>query len=149
VPTVQEAGWASGPVWTGSENLAPTGILSPDRQARRQSLYQLHCPALMSIINLSISIECCIHHYVFLLTVYVCHLFRNTVQLIVNVEDVNDNAPVFLQSRYEARLWENHMEFESPFYIEAVDLDLNGKIICYKKNIKMLSFLTYLRFRNI
>ena len=26
VPIVQEAGWASGPVWTGVENLAPTGI---------------------------------------------------------------------------------------------------------------------------
>ena len=58
-----------------------------------------------------------------------CCLCRNTVQLIVNVEDVNDNPPVFLQSRYEARLWENHMEFESPVYIEAVDLDLNGKIL--------------------
>jgi hypothetical protein len=23
--------WASGPVWTGAENLAPTGIRSPDR----------------------------------------------------------------------------------------------------------------------
>ena len=34
VPIVQEAGWAPGPVWTGAENLAPTGILSPDRQAR-------------------------------------------------------------------------------------------------------------------
>ena len=31
VPTVQEAGWAPGPVWTGAENLAPTGIRSPDR----------------------------------------------------------------------------------------------------------------------
>ncbi|KAJ9587165.1 hypothetical protein L9F63_019319, partial [Diploptera punctata] len=51
---------------------------------------------------------------------------RNTVQLVVNVEDENDNAPVFLQNKYEARLWENHMEFESPLYIEAVDLDLNG-----------------------
>jgi len=29
VPIVQEAGWASGPVWTGAENLAPTGIRSP------------------------------------------------------------------------------------------------------------------------
>jgi hypothetical protein len=28
---VQEAGWASGPVWTGVENLDPTGIRSPDR----------------------------------------------------------------------------------------------------------------------
>jgi len=37
---VQEAGWASGSVWTGAENLASTGIRSPDRPARRQSLYQ-------------------------------------------------------------------------------------------------------------
>ena len=28
VPIVQEAGWALGPVWTGAENLAPTGIRS-------------------------------------------------------------------------------------------------------------------------
>jgi hypothetical protein len=41
VPIVQEAGWAPGPVWTGVENLAPTGIRSPDRQARSQSLYRL------------------------------------------------------------------------------------------------------------
>jgi hypothetical protein len=26
VPIVQEAGWAPGPVWTGAENPAPTGI---------------------------------------------------------------------------------------------------------------------------
>ena len=26
VPILQEAGWAPGPVWTGAENLAPTGI---------------------------------------------------------------------------------------------------------------------------
>ena len=32
-PIVQEAGWAPGPVWTGAENLAPTGIRSPDRPA--------------------------------------------------------------------------------------------------------------------
>jgi hypothetical protein len=41
VPTVQEAGWASGSVWTDAEYLAPTGIPSPDRPARRQSLYRL------------------------------------------------------------------------------------------------------------
>ena len=38
VPIVQEAGWAPGPVWTGAENLASTGIRSPDRPARSQSL---------------------------------------------------------------------------------------------------------------
>ena len=45
VPIVQEAGWAPGPVWTGAENLAPTGIQSPDRPARSQSLYRLRYPA--------------------------------------------------------------------------------------------------------
>ena len=45
VPNVQEAGWAPGPVWTGAENLAPTGIRSPDRPARSQSLYRLSYPA--------------------------------------------------------------------------------------------------------
>jgi hypothetical protein len=44
VAIVQEAGWASGPVSTGAENLAPTGIRSPDRPARRQSLYRLRYP---------------------------------------------------------------------------------------------------------
>jgi hypothetical protein len=38
VPIVQEAGWASGLVWTGAENVATTGIRSPDRQARRAVL---------------------------------------------------------------------------------------------------------------
>ena len=28
VPIVQEAGWAPEPVWTGAENLVPTGIRS-------------------------------------------------------------------------------------------------------------------------
>ena len=45
VPMVQEAVWASGPVWTGAENLVLTGIRSPDRPARRQSLYRLSYPA--------------------------------------------------------------------------------------------------------
>ena len=38
VPIVQEAGWAPGPVWTGAENLAPTGIRSPNLPTRSQSL---------------------------------------------------------------------------------------------------------------
>jgi len=48
VPLVQEAGWAPGPVWTGAENLAPTGIQSPDCPARSQSLYRLSYPAQLS-----------------------------------------------------------------------------------------------------
>ena len=45
VPIVQEAGWAPMPVWTGAENLAPTGFRSPDRPACRQPLYRLRYPA--------------------------------------------------------------------------------------------------------
>ena len=45
VPIVQEAGWAPGPVWTGAENLTPTGIRSTDCPARSQLLYRLRYPA--------------------------------------------------------------------------------------------------------
>ena len=44
VPIVQEAGWAPGPVWTGAENLASTGIRSPACPARSESLYRLSYP---------------------------------------------------------------------------------------------------------
>jgi hypothetical protein len=40
VPIAKAAGWASGPVWTGGENLVhPSGIQSLNRPARSQSLY--------------------------------------------------------------------------------------------------------------
>ena len=45
VPIVQEVGWAPRPVWTGAENLAPTGIRSPDLLAHKQLLYRLRYPA--------------------------------------------------------------------------------------------------------
>jgi hypothetical protein len=41
VPIVQEAGWAPERVWTCVENLASTGIQSPDRSACSKSLYWL------------------------------------------------------------------------------------------------------------
>ena len=41
VPIVRVAGWAPVPVWSGAEDLAPTGIRSADRPARSESLYQL------------------------------------------------------------------------------------------------------------
>jgi len=33
-PLLQEAGWASAPVWTCAESLEPTTIRSPDRTER-------------------------------------------------------------------------------------------------------------------
>lgn len=51
---------------------------------------------------------------------------RNTAQLIIDIQDVNDNAPTFIQRQYEAKLLENKAEFETPLQVEARDLDLNG-----------------------
>ena len=44
VPTVYENVWVPRPVLTGAENLANTGIRSPDRPARRESLYRPRYP---------------------------------------------------------------------------------------------------------
>ena len=45
VPIVQEAGWAPEPVRRCAENLASTGIRSPDRPVRSESLYRPSYPA--------------------------------------------------------------------------------------------------------
>jgi hypothetical protein len=43
-------GWVGpGPVWTGVENIAPTGIRYPDRPARKELLYQLSHPGPLII----------------------------------------------------------------------------------------------------
>ena len=76
VPTVQEAGWAPGPVWIGAENLAPpTGIRFPDLPARSQSLYRLSYPAHSSycillmkvsmIVDENLGVVCSVVHSCF------------------------------------------------------------------------------------
>jgi len=44
VPILQEAGWATGPVWTDGKS-RPHRDSIPDRPAHSQSLYRLSCPA--------------------------------------------------------------------------------------------------------
>jgi len=65
VPIVQEA-LAPGPVWTGAENLAPTGIGYPDRPARSQSLYRLryaaHGKAVIFTYSECLSVALVIRH---------------------------------------------------------------------------------------
>lgn len=51
---------------------------------------------------------------------------RNTVQLHVLLDDVNDNAPVFIQSHFEIYINENENKFPYRFRLEAFDRDLNG-----------------------
>ena len=60
VPTVQKAGWAIGPVWTGAENLAPTGIRSPDRPARSESQYRLSYPGPPHIHSKHMNVCVCV-----------------------------------------------------------------------------------------
>ena len=92
VPTVQEAGWAPGPVWTGAENLAPTGIRSPDRPAHSQSLYRLRHPAhvvMVKVPNLFLDREAGI-------------VFENTVPFFYHLYTMNpcvSNAEFFGQNR--------------------------------------------------
>lgn len=83
---------------------------------------------------------------------------RNTAQLIINIEDVNDNAPMFLANKYEARLLENERQFENPLMLEARDIDLNGEglklcfiniltnltIVCIMFEISLRSNILYL-----
>jgi hypothetical protein len=56
VPIVQKAGWVPAPVWTAAENLASTGVRSPDRPVRSESLYRLSYRGppvtVMNILNL-------------------------------------------------------------------------------------------------
>lgn len=52
---------------------------------------------------------------------------RNTVELIITVEDVNDNAPTFWRDQYESFLLENTDSFQSPLVIQAEDRDENGE----------------------
>ena len=44
VPIVQKAGWAPGPVLTIAENLASTGMRSPDRPVCSQQLCRMRYP---------------------------------------------------------------------------------------------------------
>jgi len=44
VPTEQDAGWALGADWTGTENLVTNGIRSPDHPTSSESLYRLSYP---------------------------------------------------------------------------------------------------------
>jgi hypothetical protein len=44
VPILQQAVWVPGPIWTGTENFASTGIRFPDHPVRSESLYRLRYP---------------------------------------------------------------------------------------------------------
>ena len=51
---------------------------------------------------------------------------RNTVELIIYLEDVNDNPPIFRRDYYESFIQENSPAFTTPFRVEATDADQDG-----------------------
>jgi len=51
-----EDGWAPGPAWTFAENLAPTGIQTPDRPACSKLLYRLRYPSPQFILYMVIEL---------------------------------------------------------------------------------------------
>jgi hypothetical protein len=52
--------WLGGPVWTGGKISPPTGIRSPDRPARSQSLYRPRYPAHTGVVvRLLIRVDTC------------------------------------------------------------------------------------------
>ena len=54
VPIVKETGWVPGPVWTGAENVVLTGIRSPGRPVRSESLYRLSYPGRPGTLQVSL-----------------------------------------------------------------------------------------------
>ena len=97
LPILQEAGWVPGPFWTGSENLAPTGIRSPDRPTRSQLLYRLSyrahfkrkdCCEFMRFLRIfgtdgqpTLIMRYCLAQIVKYLRPYACNLTESTVLL--------------------------------------------------------------------
>jgi hypothetical protein len=50
-PIVQEAGWAPGPIWTGTENLAPTGFVPQTVQSTHGTIRRIFMDAEMQKAN--------------------------------------------------------------------------------------------------
>jgi hypothetical protein len=93
VPIVQEAGWASGLVCTGAENLVLTRIRSLERPARSESLYRLRYPVETCVIG-SVYLGTEVHKQA-----KECNLIRNsgctyTVQYLISGMGYCHNAAV-------------------------------------------------------
>ena len=84
VPILQQAGWATGPVWTGGKSRRHRDSI-PDRPARSQSLYRLSYPAHNKIISIHIYmyIYICVCVYIYIYIYIYClgtHLHRTGIR---------------------------------------------------------------------
>jgi hypothetical protein len=71
---VREDGWSPGQVWTGVENLAPTGIRSPDFLVHSELLYYLRYPGpILYWVPAVISCKFCIEVWYFQPVLFIDH----------------------------------------------------------------------------
>jgi hypothetical protein len=99
VTIVQEAGWASGPVWTGAENLAPTRIRSSDLPARSESLYRLRYPGSIYSVYKDKLKNCSCNRFQYIFTIYIFTIYKylpiqfsSTLQVELNNMCINIGA---------------------------------------------------------
>jgi hypothetical protein len=90
VSTVQEAGWAPGPILMCAKNLSPTGIRSPDHPDRSQSLYRLSYRA---------------HHIKMVRSNYNVSPYHTSQNSLKHSHIPNSIAPTWL--KYERKKWRN------------------------------------------
>jgi len=118
VPLVQEAGWALGPVWTGAENLAPTGIRFPDRPARNQSLcvYSSTCQNLPTLRILPANYIICLewfsqHRIIFPVLMY--------IQQDATLHNLHVSGGNSIHHQKRIQLYLQHLVFVTPLLIPA------------------------------
>jgi hypothetical protein len=89
VPIEQEAGWVRGPVWIVAENLAFTGIRSPDLPARNESLYRLSYPGPQYSQVMSLNMLVSVNEPTSISSEYSCSdRGSNEVPLTIRVENI-------------------------------------------------------------
>jgi hypothetical protein len=81
VPIVQEAGWAPGPVWIGAENLAPTGIQSPDLPACSE-LAQIHKTQYLNHLTQVFYVQHVCFGSIVPLTVLLCSVYEKSLPIL-------------------------------------------------------------------
>jgi hypothetical protein len=130
VPIVQEAGWAPGPVWTGTENLTPTGIRSPDHPARSELLYRLRYPS--PLLNMFLLVKVLYHrNNAELLTDYLfkyfCewHIGKYVVMTCFKVMEwmTKENHEKIIQDRWSADWLSEPRRIESTSYNHLTTFD--------------------------
>ena len=95
-PLYSRLGGPHGPVWTGAENLAPTGVRFPDRLARRESLYWLRYPG-PRCFRVAI---CNIHTYFVYNQIFVYNSMKQSPCYETNGYSVKKLAPLYGTRRF-------------------------------------------------